>query len=82
MDEFVHEYAIRLRNLGSPSLLADYLTRDAMNQVYRGRYAEAYERMQGAIEIYDDLGDQRNCENLGELLSWIIINQGFYRSSR
>jgi predicted ATPase len=78
MDEFVHEYAIRLRNLGSPSLLADYLTRDAMNQVYRGRYAEAYERMQGAIEIYDDLGDQRNCENLGELLSWIIINQGFY----
>jgi tetratricopeptide (TPR) repeat protein len=78
MDAFVHEQAIRLRDLGSPALLAEYLMKDGINQLYLGRYLEAQKRMEAALDISEDLGDLRACAGLGESLGWIHINQGFY----
>ena len=78
MDVFVHEQALRLRDLGSPALLAEYLMKDGINQVYRGRFVEAQKRMDAAFDIYEDLGDLRGRAGVVELLGWIDVNQGFY----
>jgi len=78
IDESVHEQALRLRDLGSPALLAEYLMKDSIHQGYLGRFAEAQKRMEAAFDIYEDLGDLRGRAGVVELLGWLDANQGFY----
>jgi tetratricopeptide (TPR) repeat protein len=78
MDAFVHQQALRLRDLGSPALLAEYLMKDGINQAYLGRFTEAQKRMEAAFNIYEDLGDIRGRASTVELMGWIDTNLGFY----
>jgi tetratricopeptide (TPR) repeat protein len=55
MDAFVHKQAIRLRDLGNPALMAEYLKEDGINQLYLGRYTEAQKQMEAALDIFEDL---------------------------
>jgi tetratricopeptide (TPR) repeat protein len=82
MDTSVHQQALRLRDLGSPALLAEYLMKDGIHQHYRGRLVEAHKRMEAAFELYEDLGDLRGRASTVELLGWIEGNQGFYDQAR